>query len=270
MNPRASSPGQPLLHYRTLGEGPVLVLLHGFGEDSSIWARQEALATHYRLLLPDLPGSGASAPAGDLSMEGMADALKAVLDAEGISQCLLVGHSMGGYVALAFLERYPDYVLGLGLFHSTAYPDTDEKRETRRKGIAFIEKNGGAAFLRTSTPNLYSNASRDAHPEWVAQQLAETAPVADATLIAYYVSMMERPDRSALLKNARVPVLFIFGRHDNAVPLKDGLAQCVLPDRAVVYLMEEAGHMGMVECPDAANEYLLSYARFVNQRTAAQ
>ncbi|GAA4319663.1 alpha/beta hydrolase [Flaviaesturariibacter amylovorans] len=260
-----------LLSYGISGsDGPVLVLLHGFGEDSGIWARQQELAAHCRLLLPDLPGSGRSAPTGDLSMEGMADAVAAMLDAEGISRCILVGHSMGGYVALAFGERYPGRLQGLGLFHSTAYADTEEKRETRRKGIAFIEKNGGTAFLRASTPNLYSEESRTRRPELVAAHLSGTLPVADATLTAYYRSMIERPDRSAMLKDAKIPVLFLLGRHDNAVPLKDGLAQCVLPDRGMVFLMNEAGHMGMVECPEAANDQLLTYLRFVNQWTAAQ
>ena len=136
-------------------ERPVLVLLHGFGEDSRIWDQQQLLATECHLLTPDLPGTRGTAPPPAWTMDALADFVKAQLDREGIEKIVLVGHSMGGYVALAFAERWPERLLGLGLFHSTAFADTEQKKETRRKGIAFIKANGATAFLRTSLPGLY-------------------------------------------------------------------------------------------------------------------
>jgi pimeloyl-ACP methyl ester carboxylesterase len=257
------------LHYRAEGSGAALVLVHGFAEDSSIWSEQASLAQHCRLLLPDLPGSGGS-EADAFSMEDLAEAIKAVLDAEGIERCTLVGHSMGGYAALAFAERWPERLNGLGLFHSTAYADTEEKIATRRKGISFIRERGAAAFLKASIPNLYSPKTREQKPELVEKQVAGATEFGAEALIGYYEAMIARPDHMDVLKEAKIPVLFVLGRNDNAVPLTDGLAQCHVPQCAQVHLLEDAGHMGMRECPGSANEYLNSFLRFVNQRMAAE
>ena len=245
---------------------PVLVLLHGFGEDSRIWEQQQALAAHCRLLTPDLPGSGREAAPEQYSMESLAEAIRDRLDAEGVDRCILVGHSMGGYVALAFAERWPERLQGLGLFHSTAYADTPEKVDTRRKGIDFIRRQGADAFLKTSTANLYSPVTREKRPELIEKQLAEATGMRPDALVGYYEAMIARPDRTHVLKEAEMPVLFILGRHDKAVSLADGLAQCHLPRLSQVHLLEQAGHMGMRECPQPANECLLAYVRLTKQR----
>jgi pimeloyl-ACP methyl ester carboxylesterase len=257
------------LHYEAKGSGTPLVLVHGFGEDSSIWDAQSELSAHCRLLLPDLPGSGAS-ETGDVTMESLAAAIAAVLNAEGIDQCILVGHSMGGYAALAFAEKWPQRLSGLGLFHSTAFADTEEKIAARRKGIEFITANGAKAFLKTSIPNLYSRRSREEQPELIRKQEAQATEFSPGSLIGYYEAMINRPDRTHVLKEAKIPVLFVLGREDNAVSLTDGLAQCHIPQCAQVHLLEEAGHMGMRERPGQSNEILNTYVRFVNQRIAAE
>ncbi|TCJ13381.1 alpha/beta fold hydrolase [Flaviaesturariibacter flavus] len=257
------------LHYTTNGAGTPLVLVHGFGEDGRVWNGQAPLAEHCRLIIPDLPGSGAS-ETGDGTMESLAEAIRAVLDAEGVGQCILVGHSMGGYAALAFAEKWPGRLLGLGLFHSTARADSAEKIATRQKGMEFIKTNGAAAFLKTSTPALYHPANRDTKPELIEKHLAEATTSAADALIGYYAGMIARPDRTALLKEVKIPVLFVLGRADNAVPLSDGLAQCHMPSIAQVHLLENAGHMGMRECPELSNKLLTDYVRYINQRTAAE
>jgi pimeloyl-ACP methyl ester carboxylesterase len=115
-----------------------LVLLHGFGEDNRIWNEQSLLADETILFMPNLAGTGGEPAPANWSMEEMAEDVRQQLDDAGIDECVLVGHSMGGYVALAFAEKWPERLLGLGLFHSTAFADTQEKKETRAKGIAFI------------------------------------------------------------------------------------------------------------------------------------
>src|SRR5688572_7259971 len=151
---------QKRLHYEVIGKGPAVLLVHGFGEDSTVWRKQKEAIPGFQLILPDLPGSGSSEMINDMSMEGLAESLLAILDQEKIEQCILIGHSMGGYVALAFAEKYANRLKGLGLFHSTAYADSEAKIETRRKGIQFIQEHGALAFLRTSTPNLFSPGSK--------------------------------------------------------------------------------------------------------------
>ncbi|RPD50539.1 alpha/beta fold hydrolase [Paracnuella aquatica] len=250
--------GVPLF-YRTAGEGPAVVLLHGFGETGIIWNDQVSALSGYRLIVPDLPGSGQSAMIGDMSMEGLATAVHGLLQELGIERCVLIGHSMGGYIALAFLEKYGELLAGIGLFHSSAFADSEEKKGTRQKGIQFIEKHGAAAFLETATPNLYSPATKEERPELVSAHIESVKEASAAALIAYYRSMMQRPDRTALLQQNKIPVLFVLGKYDTAVPMADGLAQAHLPAVSHVHLLEHSGHMGMKEETERSNGLLQAF-----------
>ncbi|MBN9381590.1 MAG: alpha/beta hydrolase [Chitinophagaceae bacterium] len=242
------------LTYRSFTPGAIsrttpLVLVHGFAEDSSIWDHQIAyLKSSHRLIIPDLPGSGRSSPLpGDAGMEELADAIKAVLDAEGISQCVLIGHSMGGYVTLAFAELYPQMLSAFGLFHSTSYADSEEKKAARRKGIDFIRKNGAAPFIKQTTSNLFSETSRNRHPEWINTLIERYTDFNPDSLIRYYEAMIRRPDRSHVLRQFPRPVLFIIGEEDSMIPLTISLQQSHMPDVSYIYILEQAGHMGMLE-----------------------
>ena len=138
-----------------VGKGKPVVLIHGFGEDGNIWDKQVAfLKDHFRLIIPDLPGSGRSALIPDMSIEGMAEAMHSMLMNEGISACVVLGHSMGGYLTLAMAEKYPDLFRSFGLIHSSAFADSEEKKAARSKSIEFIKNNGANEFLRTAIPGL--------------------------------------------------------------------------------------------------------------------
>src|SRR5690349_9785457 len=143
------------IFYRIIGEGPAVMLLHGLPFDGSLWKRQLDSLSGFKFIVPDLPGSGASEMFEDMSMEGMAEAIKSILDSEQTAFITLIGHSMGGYISLAFAEKYPERLKGLGLFHSTAFADNEERKANRKKGIDFIEKNGAHDFLKTIIPSLF-------------------------------------------------------------------------------------------------------------------
>jgi pimeloyl-ACP methyl ester carboxylesterase len=255
------------IFYRTTGKGPVVVLLHGFGEDGSIWSNQYDALNDFQLVIPDLPGSGGSDITADMSMEGMAASVDSLLSNINIDRCTIIGHSMGGYVTLAFAEKYPGKLNGFGLFHSTAYADSEEKKETRRKGIDFIEKNGAFPFLKTSVPNLYSPDTKKESPGLIEQQIKASTNFSGAALVHYYRSMIERPDRTDVLKNSRMPVLFILGKYDVAVQLKDGLEQCTLPELSYIHILESSGHMGMIEEPKRSNQILINYLKNLDHQT---
>src|SRR3954464_11833402 len=153
------------IFYRSKGKGPAIVLLHGFAEEGSIWKQQFDIFTNHRLIIPDLPGSGGSEITDDMSIDGMAVTINEFLKASGIRRCILIGHSMGGYITLAYAEKFKDSLNGFGLVHSTAYPDSNEKIETRNKGISFIEQQGAYEFLKISIPNLYSPITKKMHPQ---------------------------------------------------------------------------------------------------------
>lgn len=248
-----------LLQYQCAGNGPAVVLLHGFGEDGSVWGFQKDLEQHFKLLIPDLPGSGRSQAITDMSMDGLADAVYFILQQEGIKNCVLIGHSMGGYVALAFAEKYGSALNGIGLFHSSAYADTADKIETRNKGVAFITEHGAPNFLKTSIPNLYSPATKENAPALIAQQIESGRSFSKEALIAYSQAMIQRPDRTGVLRSVAVPVLFVLGKWDTAVPLETGLAQCHLPQIAYIHVLHNSGHMGMQEEPEKSTAILNQY-----------
>src|SRR5215510_3211854 len=153
------------IFYHTIGAGQPAMLVHGFGEDGSVWKRQvDFLKDKRRLVVPDLPGSGKSELIDDMSVEGMAEVLHTIIHEENIDRCPVIGHSMGGYVTLALVEKYWNHVNAFGLFHSTAFPDTEEKKETRKKGIEFIKQHGAFEFLKTTSPNLFSPNSKSQVP----------------------------------------------------------------------------------------------------------
>ena len=256
------------LYYRTIGQGHSVVLLHGFGEDSTVWKNQIDAMHEYKLIIPDLPGTGKSEMIDDMSMEGLAEAIKEMIVHETASlfykegepgSIIMIGHSMGGYITLSFVEKYHQMLKGFGLFHSTAYADSEEKIQTRRKGIEFINQHGAFEFLRTTTPNLYAPITKKEKPHLIKEHIDSLYNFSGAAIVSYYMSMIGRPDRTELLKNTHLPVLFIFGKHDTIVPLKDGLEQCFLPNLSYIHILENSAHMGMIEEAKKANEYLLAY-----------
>lgn len=252
------------------GRGPAVVLLHGFGEDSSIWIHQQRVLCHqFKVIIPDLPGSGCSELMDVTGMQGAAVleeyavCIKKILDEEKIDQCTIIGHSMGGYVALAFSHRYPESLNGLGLFHSTAFADSEEKKSIRRKGIEFIQRYGAQKFLQQSIPNLFGEAFTQAHPEQIEKLISGSANFTAEALVQYYQAMMNRPDRSDCLKRIDIPVLFIIGEEDKSVYLQESLKQCYLPARSFINILPETAHMGMWEQKDQANDTVLKFLNYV-------
>jgi len=297
------------IFYRIIGEGPVVMLLHGLPFDGDLWKPLLAghLAGAFKFIVPDLPGSGRSEIIEDMSMEGMARAMKVILDREirppqsppkerftatqkDFAQnnntqektessksevrgwvtppsrekegAVMIGHSMGGYVSLAFAEKYSEYLKGLGLFHSTAYPDGDERKAARRKGIEFIKKNGAHEFLKTIIPNLFSPNHKDEIAVFIDGLIQKTNNFSALSLVSYYEAMMQRPDRTNVLKTLKIPMLFIAGKYDNAAPLNDLLKLCHLPEISYFHVLAESGHVGMIEETEKSkiilNEYLIN------------
>lgn len=275
--------------YRVIGNGKPVMLIHGFGEDGNVWENQiEYLKSRFQLIIPDLPGSGKSEMIDDMSMEGMAEVIKVILDtetspnpsqggaldsdtskkqtsfknselqnpsSEGREACI-IGHSMGGYITLALVEKYWNHVSAFGLFHSTAYPDSEEKKAIRRKGIEFIRQHGAFEFLKTTIPNLFSQRSKDTMPQRITEFINRQNNFSTEALVSYYEAMMARPDRTEVLQKTTVPLLFIMGKHDNAVPLTDGLKQCHLPEKSYIHILRKSGHMGMLEEKEKCNRIL--------------
>ena len=241
----------PTCYYKRKGNGYPVVFLHGFGEDHRIWDTQISMEENFMCIYPDFPGCGLStAFEGEWTIEGMADYVLAILDQEGIQDAIVLGHSMGGYVALALTDLYPNRVTALGLIHSTAYADDAQKIENRIKSIRLIEGNGKEVFLKAMIPNLYSEVSRERVPMEVQQHLTKALEISSEVLIQYYKVMIIRPDRTMVLQHTKVPVLFVIGTDDAAVPYDHSIQQSSLPQIANVNVLQGIGHTSMNECPE--------------------
>ena len=242
---------------------PTLVFLHGFAESREVWTDfTRPFPAGYRLLMPNLLGHGTNrAAVPDFSMEAQARYVASYLDQKSCpGPVLVVGHSMGGYVALALAERHPECVAGLALLNSTAYADTDEKRQSREKNIGFVERHGLVKFMDSFVRPLFAPANRDRLPEALAllEDIAKATP--EATIAGALRGMAARPDRSAVLREALFPVLLVAGKHDVAVPLADSVAQAALAPVGAALFLEGAGHQAYLEQSEATRRAVLALA----------
>jgi pimeloyl-ACP methyl ester carboxylesterase len=256
-----------MLEYNDSGNGFPLVLIHGFCESKALWKYcEKELALHYRVIVPDLPGFGESRlQESKVSMEFFADKINELLDSLKIEQCIMIGHSLGGYVTLAFAEKYENRLKGLGLFHSTAFADTEEKKENRNKTIAFIEKHGVSLFAQSFVAPLFSLRNRDRLKAEIEELISIASSSSEEGVIETTKAMRDRPDRTGVLKKTSLPVLFVVGKKDGSVPLEKSLEQCHLAKHSIVHFLSEAGHMGMIENKPETIKIIFNYMNFCLQ-----
>ena len=227
----------------------VVVLLHGFCTDSRIWDEWlDLLPREHQYLRIDLPGFGQSElPAKQLTIEYMAGAVNAVLLAEGIEKLHIVGHSMGGYVALAFAEKHGEKLLGLCMFNSQAHADDEEKTASRLKSIGFIERNGHVLYVRQFIPKLFDYNYSKGYPAAVNRLIFHASKYSPEAIIAAAHAMRMRPDRRHVLENIKCPVLFFIGKKDAVLKYQNSLEQTHLPNIADIHIYPGVGHMAMFE-----------------------
>lgn len=234
--------------FQSRGSGRPVVLLHGFPMNHAVWHDfASQLATDFQVITPDLPGFGDSAllPA-PFSLDQVARALLDWLSREKIDNSVLIGHSLGGYVALAMAEQSPAHFAGLGLFHSTALADAPEKKQSRTKVLEFIDHNGVEAFTANFIQPLFAHAEHPAIPAIRALNLQST----EAAVKGYTVAMRDRPDRTPVLQSFAKPVLMIGGEKDGGIPASSLQEQAKLPRQPHLYILPDTGHMGMFERPE--------------------
>ncbi|MCR8631399.1 alpha/beta fold hydrolase [Paenibacillus radicis (ex Xue et al. 2023)] len=245
--------------YTEKGEGEAVVLLHGFCGSSSYWNKLlPLLPNHYRVIAPDLRGHGSSeAPDGDYTMEVFAEDLAQLLQHLKVEQAIVLGHSLGGYVTLAFAERYPGMLKAFGLIHSTAYPDSDAGKEGRIKGMETIREKGLPVFIGGLIPKLFAPEHVKSMPEEVREATAIGESANPDGAIRTLEGMRTRPDRNAVLEDASIPVLLVAGVHDQIIPLDRAFS--VSGGRIVQRQIEAAGHMSMVEAPEKLANVIVEF-----------
>lgn len=248
-----------MLHYEIFGKGrETLILLHGFMESTEVWNEmQPLLSEDFQIVKIDLPGFGKSRTMEEVqTMEFFAEELKKIVDYLEISSFHLLGHSMGGYVALAFADKYAKFLKSFTLFFSTYFEDDAEKKNIREKSIRVIKENY-RAFANVGIPNLFGSETRKYHPEKIeiAKQIAYTADIAG--VVASTKGMMLRPNRQSVLFDFPGKIVLILGRHDAAVNAIKTLEE--LPDRDNIkaYILD-CGHNGQWEMPTVCSTIINS------------
>ncbi|MFB9865353.1 alpha/beta fold hydrolase [Rufibacter immobilis] len=257
------------LTYTDAGTGPVLVFLHGFCESKDLWTDfTKPLQHKFRVIALDLPGHGENPPAHDYSMENQARQVRETLRQLQVDKCLLVGHSMGGYVSLALAELFPELLYGLCLFHSSALPDTEEKKEARNKTADFVQKHGVDKFMDSFVAPLFAESNRQSCQAAIEKMQAIGKATPPETITSCLQAMRDRADRTQVLKTTAAPVFFLAGKEDPAVPLEATLQQCHLPENSMTYFLGHVGHMGMWESPALTRQALLKFAETLSPTNA--
>lgn len=254
-----------MLKYYCYGEEPkTVVLLHGFCENNTCFNKQVFfLQHHFKVITIDLPGFGLSDPETGITMATMAEKVKMVLAGLNIKNCIIIGHSMGGYVTLEFAKKFPDFTDGFGLIHSTATADTTEKKQKRKQTIHFIQNNGKQEFISNFFPSLFVEPTKKT--EMLEEAIKQGMTSCTQGIIDAAKAMMKREKNCEVLANALVPVFFAIGKHDTLINEIDLMYQAQLPAISKICYLENSAHMGQVEEPDKLNNALLDYCNFVWQ-----
>jgi pimeloyl-ACP methyl ester carboxylesterase len=251
------------VEFDDVGKGEALVLLHAFPLARSMWRPQrEALQGECRVITPDLPGFGGTSPfAGEASIDAMADDVKALLDALGITRAVIGGLSMGGYVALAFARKYADRLRGLILADTRAEADSTEAKANRDKLIAFTQEHAAADVIEQMLPKLVSDATRQQRPEVVAEIRQIAAAQTPAGIIGALRALRDRRDSTDVLPAVRVPAVVIVGADDSLTPpaLSQAMAKA-LPQSTLVQI-PGAGHLSNLEQPPAFNDAVRAFLK---------
>ncbi|MFM2016643.1 MAG: hypothetical protein RL007_299 [Bacteroidota bacterium] len=251
------------IRYADSGKGRVVVLLHGFLESLEVWYGNgfaQELAKQYRVIAIDLPGHGKSECVGYVHrMERMAKVVKRVMDELGLRRYTLVGHSMGGYVALAFAEKYSGNVTGLCLFHSTAHADSEAKRIDRERAIRLVKK-APLKYTNALVTNLFALAN----VRYMQEEIRWLRRIASRTKVQGVVACLEgmkiRKDRTTVLRYAVFPVMIIAGTRDNILPYESLVQLSQVNTSVKLITLEKTGHLGFLESKEISLRKLRAFA----------
>jgi len=236
------------LRYRDKGKGNTVVLLHGYLESLETFETfANDLSRLARVITLDLPGHGLSElNVESCSVEDMADAVDALALHLQLKKINIIGHSMGGYVALAYADKYTSKLESFCLFHSSPNADTDEKKANRQREIELVLQGKKELICKTNIPNTFSNRNQTkfAHEIERITQIACKTP--DNGIIAALEAMMNRPDRNHVLKALNMPKVSIIGKEDNFIPMKVA-GEIAKANNLTPFVLQTSGHMGFIE-----------------------
>ncbi|NNL82137.1 MAG: alpha/beta hydrolase [Winogradskyella sp.] len=251
------------LSFKVKGKGKPVILLHGFLENLSMWDNLvNSLSISYQVICPDLLGHGKSESIGYVhTMEDMADALDAILNHLNVDKGVFIGHSMGGYIALAYAEKYQHKVGGLCLLNSTAEEDSKQRKENRDRAMTQVKVNAHR-FIKVSIKNLFRPKNRVTYKNRIKEIQEEACQMSLKSIIAALEGMKVRPNRESILNRHKESSLIIAGKKDPVLNYDDlkqmakrnGIKLISLPD----------GHMSHIENKSELSYFLKHYVENLN------
>ena len=250
------------ISYTDSGKGTAIVFLHGFLENQKMWDKYIAeFSNKYRVITIDLLGHGKTDCLGYVhTMEDNAEVVHEVLAHLRLRKAIFVGHSMGGYVALAFAELYPEKVKGLVLLNSTSRPDSEERKKNRDRAIKAVKKDY-TTFIRLAIANLFSENNREQLKETIEEVRNEALKTPLQGIVASLEGMKIRQDREVLLHFSPYPKLLILGENDGVLNFEEAKDQVENTNTKLVSFPD--GHMSYIENEDALKKVLLSFFKIV-------
>lgn len=248
------------ISFSDVGKGPAVVLLHGFLENSTMWKDVvPELTETNRVVTIDLLGHGQTDCLGYVhSMEIMAEAVHAVLKSLRLRKVIIVGHSMGGYVALALAEQHPKMIKGLCLMNSTSYADDEERKQLRARANKMVQNNF-ENMVRMSFTNLFGEASRTKFKSEMKLALAEALNTTVQGYIAGQEGMRIRPKRIHVLQKATYPKFIVIGKKDPVLDYDTSLKEAELINAKTAVF--EDGHMSHIENKEALTNALKTFVK---------
>lgn len=250
------------ISYSDIGKGTAVVLLHGFLENKTMWNDlAPSLAKKNRVIAIDLLGHGETDCLGYVhSMEENAEIVKAILSHLRIRKALVIGHSMGGYVALAFAELYPETLKGIVLLNSTAKEDNEERKVNRDRAIKAVKQNY-INFVRMSITNLFGENNRERLENEIETVKLEALKTPLQGIVATLEGMKIRKERQFILKTTDFPKLLILGKKDGVLIYDDNLSQIENTNTELISFPD--GHMSHIENKEELETVVLRFLKVI-------
>lgn len=260
------------IHFFDSGKGVPLVLVHGYLESAEIWSGlSEKLSGQFRVVAPDLPGHGLSDNCEEpCSMESLATIIKQLLSDLSLEKVFLIGHSLGGYVTLAFLELFPENLVGYCLFHSHPFADTPETIEKRNREMMIVSSGKKDLMYPENVKRMFADQNIDRFSEAVKRSKVIASKISAEGIISVLKGMKSRPSRLSLMEEGRIPSLWILGQMDNYIPADLIQEKVNLPLNSEVAVLKNSGHIGFVEEEQRSVEIISDFVGKITSSASAK
>jgi pimeloyl-ACP methyl ester carboxylesterase len=254
------------IHFSDSGNGTPIVLLHGYLESSEVWnGFAEKLSSDFRVISVDLPGHGLSNVYGEVhGMEFMATGIKELIDYLDIKKVFLTGHSLGGYITMAFLELFPDQLTGYCLFHSQPFSDPPAVVDKRKREIEIVKMGKKNLMYPDNVIRMFATSNLEKFASALQQSKDIASRLPGEGIIAVLNGMIVRPSRLSFMEEGKVPFLWILGSMDSYIPCEVIQSKVKLPFNARVVVLTNSGHMGFIEEEERSLEIIKDFVNSIS------